>query len=214
MKTKNFSKLFIILLLTFQSVFSQEKLDAVIVNSNFKSKQELSFFEKLNSFETNFSWTDKAATYIPKSSENKEIKNLLFSVSDYGGITNLKYLPFKVNLYTVDSLRMPGKPILEQDILVKKDDNEYWTKVDISKSKITIPDEGIFVVFILLEKENYPTDFIYSKKGLIAVVPALKAYRYSKTYIRKSYIYRQCNYPEKCNIWLPEHSHFIMDVEY
>ncbi|MDQ6472480.1 hypothetical protein RB619_17700 [Flavobacterium sp. LHD-80] len=202
------------MLLTFQTIFSQEKLDDVIVNSNFKSKQELSFFEKLNSFETNFSWNNKAATYIPKGSENKEIKKLLFSVSDCHGVKNLKYLPFKVNLYTVDSLKMPGKPILEQDILVKKDDNEYWTKVDISKFKITIPEEGIFIVFIILEEKEYPTDFIYSKIGLISAVPALKAYKYSKTYIRKSYRYSQYHTPDKRDMWLPTKYHYIMDVEY
>ncbi|MBF4518772.1 hypothetical protein IRZ71_20650 [Flavobacterium sp. ANB] len=190
------------------------QLNEVIINSKSKTKYKLSIIEKLNNFETNFSWENKAAVYIPKSNQNNCIKNLLFAISDYGGVKNLKYLPFKVNLYTVDSLGKPLKPVFEKDIISKKNDDNSLTKVDISKFKITIPDEGIFVVFIILEKKDYPVDFINSSFGIISAVPALKAYKYSKDYIRKSYLYRQCDYPEKCNIWLPQDLHYIMDVEY
>lgn len=190
------------------------QLDEVIVNSKFKITNQLSFFEKLNSFETNFSWNNKAAVYIPKGSENKNIEKLLFSVSDCGGVKNLKYLPFKINLYTVDSLGMPNKPILEEDIVVKKGDTEYWTKIDISQYKITIPAKGIFVVFVILDEKDYTTNFINSNFGWISAVPALKAYRHNKTYVRKSYLYRQCTDPEKCNIWLLQNLHYIIDVEF
>ncbi|MHC0441671.1 carboxypeptidase-like regulatory domain-containing protein [Flavobacterium sp. 3-210] len=192
------------------------QLDEIIINSKSELKDMLSFFEKLNTLEANFSWDNKAATFIPKNKENKEIRNLLYAVSDFKGVKNLKYLPFKANLYSVDSLGMPNKPILEEDILVKKENDENWVKVDISKYKITIPEEGVFVVFIILGEEDYKyQDFIRSYIGWISPVPALKAYKYNKNYIRKSYIYRNCSYPEKCNIWLPEkYFHYLIDVEY
>ncbi|WP_026712791.1 peptidase associated/transthyretin-like domain-containing protein [Flavobacterium daejeonense] len=193
----------------------QNQLSEVIIKPDTKIKNHLSFFEKLNSFETNFSWNNKAAIFIPKSNKSNEyIKNLIFAVSDYGGVKNLKYLPFKTNLYTVDSIGLPSKPILNEDILVTKTDNENWTKVDVSKSKIIIPDEGIFVVFIILEEKNYKQNFINSKYGKISAVPALKAYKYDDQYIRKSYLFRECNYLDKCNIWLLQKLHYMIDVEY
>ncbi|RXM43918.1 hypothetical protein [Flavobacterium sp. YO12] len=190
------------------------QLSEIIINSKPHVKQQLSFFEKLNTFEVNFSWDSKAAVYIPRNNENKEIKNLLFAVSDYGGVKNLKFLPFKVNLYTVDSLGRPYKPILDKDIPVIKQNNDDLTKVDISKYKITIPNSGIFVAFIILEEKEYSTHFIYSKRGLISAVPALKAYKYNDAYIRKSYLFNKCDYPEKCNIWLPQNRHYLIDVEF
>lgn len=194
---------------------NQNQLSEIIIKPITKIKYQFSFFEKLNSFETNFSWNNKAAIYIPKSKGNNEyIKKLLFAVSDYGGVKNLKFLPFKTNLYTVDSLGFPSKPILEEDILVTKTDNENWTKVDVSKSKTVIPDEGIFVVFIILDKKDYKLDVINSKYGKISAVPGLKAYKYDDRYIRKSYVFRECNYEDKCNIWLLEKLHYKIDVEY
>lgn len=190
------------------------ELDEVFINSKSKITYQLSAFEKFNTFETNFSWDNKAAVYIPSNGEHKEIKKLLFAVSDYGGVKNLKYLPFKVNIYTVDSFGLPDKPILSQDIEIKKEDDKNWTKVDISKSKIIIPAQGIFVVFIILDKKDYKVNYINSKHGLISAVPGLKAYKYSKTYVRKSYIYRECNYPELCNVWLIQNLHYMMDVEF
>ncbi|ESU29690.1 hypothetical protein FLJC2902T_01630 [Flavobacterium limnosediminis JC2902] len=191
------------------------QLSEVIVNSKSKIKDELSFFEKLKSFETNFSWNAKAAVYIPKSNDNKYVKNLLFAVSDFGGVKNLKYLPFKVNLYTVDSLGFPYKPILEKDILVTKTDTEKWTTVDVSKFKVAIPDEGFFVVFIILDGKDYKTDFVWSKHGSIAAVPALKAYKYNKNYIRKSYLCRPYNYAllNKSDAWTLEKLHYMIDIE-
>lgn len=191
----------------------QTQLTEVIVTPKTKIKNQLSLFEKLNSFEMNFSWNNKAAIYIPKNGSSKYIKSLLFAVSDYGGVKNLKNLPFKTNLYTVDSLGLPLNPILGEDILVTKSDDKVWTKVDISKFKIVIPDEGIFIVFIILAKKEYPTDFINSKYGSISAVPALKAYKYNDEYIRKSYFYRQCNYLDKCNVWFLEKLHYMIDVE-
>jgi len=194
------------------------ELDEVIVSTKLKMKNELSFLEKLNTRETNFSWNDKASIYIPKNSDDKCIKNLLFAVSDFGGVKNLQYLPFSVNLYTADSLGMPDKPIFEQDIPAKKEKPEHWTKIDISKYKIKIPEAGIFVVFIILPENAYPIDFIKAKFGnnirTIAAVPALKAYNYSKTYIRKSYLYYECDDIENCNKWKPQILHYMMDVEY
>ncbi len=193
----------------------QNQLSEVIISTKTKIKNQLSFFEKLNSFETNFSWNNKAAIYIPKSNGSSEyIKNLLFAVSDFGGVKNLKFLPFKINLYTVDSLGLPSKPILEEDILVTKTDTENWTKVDISKFKTVIPDEGIFVVFIILAEKDYPTDFVNSKYGLISAVPALRAYKYNDKYVRKSYLYRKCNYLDICNVWFLEKLHYMIDVEF
>ncbi|KGO93839.1 hypothetical protein Q767_14275 [Flavobacterium enshiense DK69] len=192
------------------------QLSEVIVDSKSKIKYQLSFFEKLNSFETNLSWNSKAAVYIPKNYEDKCVKNLLFGVSDFGRVKNLKYLPFKVNLYTVDSLGFPYKPILEKDILVTKTDAKKWTTVDVSKFGITVPDEGLFVVFIILDQKDYKNDFIYSKYGPIAAVPALRAYRYDKNFIRKSYLYRPYYYEplNKNNVWTLENLHYMVDIDY
>ena len=139
----------------------------------------------------------KAAVFIPKVNGDSQIKKVLFGVSDFGGVKNLKYLPFKFNLYTKDSLGYPDKPLLEKDILIAKKDSKIWTKVDVSSYNLKMPNDGVFIVFILLKKEEYKyknDEFISSKIGAIAAVPALRAYRYQKDYIRKSYYFHNYFY--------------------
>lgn len=196
-----------------------EDLNEIVIPKKSNAKQELSFFEKLNSVPINFSWEGKAAVFIPKVNGDSQIKKVLFGVSDFGGVKNLKYLPFKFNLYTKDSLGYPDKPLLEKDILIAKKDSKIWTKVDVSSYNLKMPNDGVFIVFILLKQEEYKyknDEFISSKIGAIAAVPALRAYRYQKDYIRKSYYFHNYFYLplQKSNIWTLEECHYWMDIEF
>lgn len=123
----------------------------------------------------NFSWGDRVATYIPGEKDGT-ITTLRFAVKTLGGVKGLNFLPFKANLYQYDTkTKLPGKPLLKEDILVTNPNGDYWAEIDISKLNIATPPEGIFVAFVIPEWEEgiYKTQFIQAKFGTISAVPAL-----------------------------------------
>ena len=152
-------------------------LDEVIVDSEIKK-------DSVELPVTNPGWGSKTATFIPHKNDNY-ISELQFRVINIGGIKGLNYLPFKANLYQYDTVtNMPGKPLLEEDILVENPDGNAWAVADVSSYKITVPKEGIFIVFIIppFEEGLYERDFIQANFGTISAVPALKLSRADKNH--------------------------------
>ena len=165
----------------------------------------------------NFSWELKMATFIPQEvgNRNKRIKKLLYATSDFSGVKGLSKQPFVANLYSINDLTgLPDIPIIKDTIIISKKNEAKWVEVDVSRYNLTIPIEGIYIVFEILNKEKYQTGFIQSKNGIIAAVPALKVYSYNKSYIRKSYMYHNYLYLplNKSNVWVEEDCHYLMDV--
>ena len=159
----------------------------------------------------NFGWNDKAATFIPF--ENKaSIKKIKFRVRDYSGVKGLKYLSFKANFYTVGEDGRPAIPLIENDLLVENKEGRNWAALDVSNYNIKVPEEGLFLVFVIPEREFYDIDFIQAKVGVISAVPLLS--RASRTDDRFSYRLEYMSGCD-CKMWLFEkHHYFKMDVEY
>lgn len=191
----------------------------VNISSTIQKKiYELPLIDRLKINERVHSWGCRMAVFIPYEKEEKIIKKLLYAISDCDGVKGLKYLPFSANIYSVDSItKLPKAPIIKEKIIVRKKDNKYWVKVDVSQYQIKIPPEGLFVVMEILDKDTYKGQIVQSNTGLISAVPAIKAYDYNPAYIRKSYInYRPDSY-QLAHIydkWEEQKCHYLMDVEF
>lgn len=159
----------------------------------------------------NFGWNDKAATFIPFEDKGI-IKKIKFRVRDYSGVKGLKYLPFKANIYTVGDDGRPAAPLIENDLLVENKEGKNWAGADVTNYNIKVPEEGLFLVFIIPEREFYDIDFIQAKVGVISAVPLLS--RASRTDDRFSYRLEYASGCE-CYMWFFEKYHYFkMDVEY
>lgn len=139
--------------------------------------------------QTNFNRGNRAATYVAYKNDNY-ISRLKFRVISVFGVKGMEYLPFMANIYTYDTVtKLPGRPLLPADIAVENKNGNKWAEVDVSAYKIKVPKEGVCIVFIIPEKEKVTYDeFVWSKVGRIAAVPALEiAGGDEKTF---SFIYR------------------------
>lgn len=137
----------------------------------------------------NFSYGMKAATLIIPPA-NSYVTKLKFRVINTLGVKGLNFLPFKANIYALDSVtHLPGKPLLPQEVVVENKNGDDWAVVDVSAYKLKLPPQGACVVFIipLYEEGLYKTFWIQSTEGLISAVPMLDSERAPIT--SKSYLY-------------------------
>lgn len=107
----------------------------------------------VNLFPANFVWSFKSATLISYENANK-ISKLKFRLNDFDGVKDLNYLSFKVNLYTVGIFGEPEEKILLNDLLVENTKVDEWAVVNIEKYNISIPVEGLYVVFIVSRSKH------------------------------------------------------------
>lgn len=161
---------------------SDNVLDEVVVNSKTKEDSLVPPY-------ANFTHGMKTATLIQESA-NSYITHLKFRVVSPHGVKGLNFLPFKANVYEMDSItHLPGKPLLPQDVLVENKGGDKWATVDISDYKIQIPPQGACIVCIIPHYDEglYETFWIWSKLGLIDAVPFVK---YRRTFGKgRSYRY-------------------------
>jgi hypothetical protein len=133
----------------------------------------------------------KAATFIT-GPVNSYITKIKFRVTNTQGVKGLNFLPFKANVYEFDSItKLPGKPLLLQDVLVENKTGADWAVVDISAYKLKLPPQGACLVFIIPEWEEgfYTTRTISSRVGAIDAAPYLKSELTWK--LDRSYLYTQ-----------------------
>ena len=184
-------------LLTSGLIFLSEKiqqLDEVVINEKeliiepILPKQTI--FSKMGHFKGHRApENSEYVTFIPNSENKSElIKNIVIETHQgYWGDPNKEYMPFKVNLYSVnESNGLPYKKLLPNSILTRKisEDTKY-VKVDISDYFIDFPESGIFVCVETLSKNEYEEYLNISTQS-----PAFKIIKKTKksksiTYSRK-----------------------------
>lgn len=130
--------------------------------------------DTLTNVRAHFNWTDRAATYVPFTKDGY-ITKLRFRVTSEHGVKGLNYLPFKANVYEYDTVtKLPGKNLLDEDIIVENKNGDDWAEADISKYKIKMAHNGVCIGFIIPEREFYKVDLIRARHGAISAVPNLK----------------------------------------
>ena len=166
-------------------------------------------------FSVNLAHQQQVATlFVSEKNVGVPIKKIKAQVIDLFGVKNLKYLPFKLQLREVNpDNNVPDKLIFESTLVCKKDSKKYF-ELYISDLNITLPPNGLFVVFEVLDDKRYPVTFISSRVGVIAAVPQLKSKRKNNSSFM-SYSLREC-FTEGCvKEWvLLEDNFFNLQLEF
>lgn len=159
--------------LAVRKVFTVKKtgyvLDEVVVDSRTEKDSTTLVYR-------NFSYGMKVASLITARA-GARLSMLKFRVTNSHGVKGLNFLPFMANVYALDSItKLPGKPLLVEDVLVENKNGATWATVDISKYGLEVPKQGACVVFIIpgLDSGLYKTFTIASTVGVISAVPYLK----------------------------------------
>jgi len=141
----------------------------------------------------------QVANYIPHPdiSEKYHVRNLLYSVK--GGIsgsseTKPKNSFFRVRIYGVGTDGLPGKDMLEGNLVIIPDANNGWITVDISRYGLIMPTKGLFVAMEWIEgapsapwkytnsegKQTKSTDYGHSIRLHMPLDKKVKLWTYSK----------------------------------
>lgn len=98
----------------------------------------------------------QVANYIPHPDPSKKyhVKNILYSVK--GGIsgaeeTKPKNSFFRARIYELGGDGLPGKDLLEGNLVITPDSNKGWISVDISRYGLVMPTKGFFVAMEWIE---------------------------------------------------------------
>lgn len=193
-----------------------ETLDEIEIEAKKKYNLRRAIFGGLKaSAGSNFGYNTKVVTFIPFEEEGK-ITTLTYQLVDMLGVRGLKYLKFKANLYSIDTLtRLPKQKLIEEGIITSNKNGDRVYSLDISKYNIQMPKEGVFVAFIILGYDDYDVKDVMSKGGLMVATPAIKTRtrknkekRFSLKYIEKSHD------PKLINIWIKNDDNFyVMGLE-
>lgn len=110
------------------------------------------------------------AIYIPNESKDttKIISKIILHPTDYTSVSlgdkkkhekqkNQKYAPFKINLYTVDTIiGIPVKRIFEKDITVQLKEGEKHLSYELTvDQQLNFPIEGVFIAISSFKKDYY-----------------------------------------------------------
>lgn len=89
--------------------------------------------------------------------ENKYgTKGLLLSVSFFLAEEGNLFAPFRVRIYTVDSLKgTPGSDVLDEILVAKPNGEKGWFQVDLTNYNISFPEQGFFIALEGIFPNNY-----------------------------------------------------------
>lgn len=74
-------------------------------------------------------------------------------------------MPFKVSLFSVDSInKIPDKKLIDESIFVQKDKNNK-IEIDVIEYDIDFPSNGVFVVVEILSVDYYVSKGFKYNKG-------------------------------------------------
>jgi hypothetical protein len=106
-------------------------------------------------------------TYIPNEIDSEyKIKSIIIELKKgHWKSENLNLMPFKLNLYSVDSiLKIPLEKLIDESIYTKKE-NKNKIIIDVSDYNIDFKKGGIFVSVEILDIEEYVKDGFFYNSG-------------------------------------------------
>lgn len=165
------------------------------------------------------------ATFIPNEDKIKDcyITKIILEPTGYNTIDlknresinykEARYLPFAVNLYTVDSvIGIPVKPIFKKGITAQLKEGEKSVVIELNEEqKIPFPEEGIFIVVSASSNQmgnSHETD---------VSAPAFNSVGVNKKSLFKQYIYNSYEGIWKRDKWFWDHNsvyYFGLELEY
>ncbi|UPQ79246.1 hypothetical protein M0M57_00035 [Flavobacterium azooxidireducens] len=167
-------------------------LDEVVLNQ--KQKQRLNINPL--PYHVNLSHNTKIANLIkPNKLDIKDslsltkIRRIKIKLIDLYGAKNLKYLPFRLKLFTTDdNYYLPDQLLYDFGILRNDYNKNNWFTLDVENLDISVPKKGVFIVFETLDDADYPQQFISTREGIISAVPSVSTKR-KRNEKHKSFIY-------------------------
>ncbi|WP_290699428.1 hypothetical protein [Lacinutrix sp.] len=193
-----------------------EALNKVEIDGKKQQNNTINLVGKLGlNSKQHFAWNSKAITYIPFKAEGG-ITKLKYKLTNIAGVKGLKYLEFKTNLYSIDSItRLPGKQLIVKDIITSNSNGDRIYSLDISEYNIQMPKDGVFIAFIVLDHTEYPVSSIMSRRGELCATPVLKTRFRKKNEKRFSMILTPEGYFSKTEPkWQKlDFNFFLMDLE-
>lgn len=153
---------------------NENLLDEVVISAKKNPKHHVLLPDKagkeyfMKGLDVLFPYNFKNAVYIPNEFKkgNHIIKNIVFEARKGYDDPDSKFIPFKINLMTVDSVTfLPKDKLFKEDLAVGKRENQKLLKVDISEYNIEFPKDGIFVVVSLYDKEYYESHGFIERPG-------------------------------------------------
>ena len=204
-----------------QAVGEDLKKDTLYLDKNNYELDELKIKSKKEAkwnplpFSMNLAHEQQIATlFIAEKNVGLHVKKIKAQVIDLFGVKNLKYLPFKLQLREVNpENNLPGKLIFESEVVSKKDSKKYF-ELDVTSLNITLPKNGLFVVFEVLDDKSYPITFISSRVGVVVAVPQLKSKRKNNSSFI-SFSLRDCFTEDCVKEWvLLKDNYFNLQLEF
>ena len=175
------------------TVFLKRKinfLNEVTLNEKIKNTKPIrrAIVSTFFNYKINLSHNDKIAQLIKKNKFNKKIKKIKVKIIDDFGVKNLKYQPFRLSIYTVDSISQKPDSCIFRTEKIKKINKKRWVEIDIEILNLYSNNQDFFIVFEILSKNEYAQQFINSKIGLIPAVPQIKAKIFNAKDNRRCYL--------------------------
>lgn len=124
--------------------------------------QEDLFKDSLVNFKNNYSLEHfENVTFIKNPSQNI---GQLQSVNFYIGAIGKYQTPFRIHIYSVDSITgNPDKELLTKELIVQSDVKDDWFKVSLKDLNIEFPSEGCFVSMEWFHSKKYKK-YLYKVK--------------------------------------------------
>ncbi len=154
-----------------------------------------------NSNEVNVS----KAVYIPNDGhEGAQITKIILHSVDKEIKGDTKYIPFRVNLMTYNTLRrLPGERIFAEDFTVGKTKGQTVT-IDLEDYGITLPPEGICIVVSVYHTKYYANNGLPPPRFEAAGINKTSGYREYSFGFRKEKFWEEQYYSEvreQCFNW-------------
>jgi len=190
-----------------------QDMDEVVLKSSTKKYLNYSLMRFFFNYKLSLGHNHKIAQIVYKKDFRKKISKIKIQIIDGLGVKNLKYLPFKVSIYNVDTLTIkPNQSIYTTEAIRKNNDNK-WVYIDVEKLDLYSNNQDLFLVFETLSKDDYPVTYINSKIGPIAAVPMIKAEIFTPKNKIKCYV-NVSNHIEELSNWEFIECQLFLDFEY
>jgi hypothetical protein len=199
------------------SVFLQNKdnelKEVVVTNRDSKNKVLRKIITPFVNYTNNLGFKDKFVTFFNNikldtiSTINLEIINTI-------DVKDTKYLPFRVVIFSNDTINNLPDQLIFRSGIVKKTNNKKYVEFNLDEYNIIIDNNGLFIGIEILDESFYTPTLVYSKYGFISNTPSINAKIYDPNSIHKSYEFRDLDNPNKQSFWKFVPCHLNIKLKY